>query len=283
MSWFTKKPPKTSIAGMNLTRERTQNLVEMCQLLAKDLHQQTADIQAFPTITGSESFRALSRIQQRHSQVTKRLGDLNLGVSTSTEPWLQEISDANMTMARKVKICNQDSRPFALGWKLAAKQYWPLIADTYTLLIALLARLEEALQTALEDEKTWSEKSTGIIKIVPRPSSVTSGFARKAKSSSETKRVVFEKKVTGRYYHVVDVEDGDGDEDDVDYAATQTSKEFTTNLTNDRKTTAGKYKPRVGSSSAGRRGSGDTLDGVVKGRVYEDTVQDSIAWTHYLE
>ena len=259
---------------MNLSRERTQNLVEMCQFLAKDLHQQTADIEAFPSITGSESFRALSRIQDRHSQVTKRLGDLYLSVSTSTEPWLQEIGDANMTMARKVKTCNQDSRPFVLGWKLAATQYWPLIADTYTLLIALLARLEAALQTALDDEKTWSEKSTGIIKIVPRAS-------RKAKSSSETKRVVFEKKVTGRYYHVVDVEDGDAD--DVAYAAAQKSKEFTMNLTNDCKTTAGKYKPRLGSRSAGRRGSGDTLGGVVKERVYEDTVQDSIAWTHYLE
>ncbi|EFQ96629.1 hypothetical protein P3342_010910 [Pyrenophora teres f. teres] len=271
MSWLIKRPPKAFIAGMNLTREKAQNLVNICQWLEDDLHQQNAEISVFPSIMGNESFRALSHMQQRHSQITKRIGDLYLCIPTSAEPWLRELDDAKATMARKVKLCNKESQPCVLGWKQAAKQYWPLIAEIYALILELLGRLKQELRTSLEDEKTWTE--TKANKLVRR-ASVKSTLSHS--SNSEVKRVRFEKKVTGLYYDIAEASHED-DEDHVVHAAARKSNEFTKNLKTDKKDTAGKYKRRALSNSATRRGLVHSTTEVAQGEVYEDTPQDFVA------
>ncbi|EDU50936.1 hypothetical protein A1F97_04029 [Pyrenophora tritici-repentis] len=273
MSWLIKKTPKTSIAGMNLTREKAQNLVDIWQWLEDDLHKQITDIDAFPSITGTGSFHALSQIQQRHSQITKRIEDLNLCIPTSADSWPKELYDAKASMARKVKVCNDKSRPFSLGWKQAAKQFWPLIAETYTLILELIGRLKQELRTALEDEKTWTE--TKANKLLRR-ASVQSILSPPSTSNTDMKHVVFDKKVTVRYCNIGEALNED-DEGHVAYGAARKIDEFTTNLKNDKKNTAGKYKRRALFDRATRPGSADTADEVVQEEVSENTPQDSVA------
>lgn len=279
MLWFKKKPPEASIAGMSLTKDKAQDLLETCQLLRKDILEQTTRIDAFATTTRFDSIGALAQIQQHHVQVASRLDDIVLHVSASTEPWPKELDDAKVTMARKVQLCNHAARPLQLGWKQAAKQYWPLIAETHTAILAVLGRLEQELQDALKDEQAWTEPSmakTSMTKLVRR-ASVRSCLSRKSKVSSDSKRVGFEREVAGRYYSVAEAP---YEEDEVGDAATRTavrkSDDFTTTLTNDKKATAGKIKRDPLLIARRRRASSvRRLDEVVPRRVHEDTTEDS--------
>ncbi|KAI1583300.1 hypothetical protein PtrEW13061_008855 [Pyrenophora tritici-repentis] len=90
------------------------------------------------------------------------------------------------------------------------------------------------------------------------------------------KHVVFDKKVTVRYCNIGEALNED-DEGHVAYGAARKIDEFTTNLKNDKKNTAGKYKRRALFDRATRPGSADTADEVVQEEVSENTPQDSVA------
>jgi hypothetical protein len=241
MMLFPKKPVTATIAGLTLTNDGAKILVNICQTLERLLVKQTAEIEAFPDTTGNDSFRALCHVQERHSRVTNQLEDLIRRVAASTEPWLKELGDVEKTMKRKVMVCNCVSKPMAMGWKEAGKQYWPLINESYAALFDLLESLKQELEDALKDEALWTEEGKKEAKkLVRRSGSIKSNRAT-PKTSLEGKHVRFEKNVQGRYFHRTETIHSPPEHG----KRLQKSKEFTTALSNDRKDSTQKFKHRA--------------------------------------
>ncbi|KAF1828779.1 hypothetical protein BDW02DRAFT_537556, partial [Decorospora gaudefroyi] len=222
---FPKKTPTATIAGLTLTRDQAQSILETIQTLEPLLVEQTAEIEAFPSTEVPDSYRAQAHIANRHSAITKSLSELIARVSGSKALWLQELADAQPTMARKIRVCNRASRPTHMGCKAAAVLYWPLICETYAAVSNLLVRLKGEVETALGDDLVWTQEGKTLARR-------TSRFVPNA--GGDGKRVTFRKNVQGRYFGRMEIVGGEAGK----------NNEFTAALTNDGKNTVRQYKQR---------------------------------------
>ncbi|KAF1842828.1 uncharacterized protein K460DRAFT_288867 [Cucurbitaria berberidis CBS 394.84] len=244
MSLLPRKPTTAEIAGMSLTRDQAKILVETCIFLAHILKKQQADINVLSGLSAHPLYKALPRIQDRQSEIQYQLTNLVYRVRKSTEPWLKEFDDAKEALWKKVRKCNHASDRIKMGWKNAAKRYWPLMLDTFKLLAALLARLKKELDHALFSEKTWAVVAKTAMKRLSFSSPRTSSTAV-PQADSKTKMIAFTKGVRVRHTFQSEVEGG---------GSVQKFQEYTTTLTSDRKRTAGRFKSRIIHCRYGRQG-----------------------------
>ena len=275
MPWFPKKYHDPLIAGIRLTRDRATFLLTLCDNLAKSLHKQRAYIQAFCTEKkGPSSISILKSIQERHSRITSHLASLILHVTTSTEPWLKELGDAQAALQRKVVVCNNESSYDKLGRDKAARRYWPLISETYDAVDVLVSSLEQELSDAVADDAVWTEDAR---KKLVRHGSVKSTKTRTQKASFDGKNVRFRGIVEGRVYGRDDAPSLETERKAAGKASTlRRSNEFEVRLTDDRKFTSNKLHEQVlerrqsEEAAMGSIGRGEQI-----GRPYEDGIVEA--------
>jgi hypothetical protein len=83
------------------------------------------------------------------------MSELVKGTRGSTELWVSELMDSQEAILRKIRQCNRQSPASELGYKVAATQYWPLILDSYKLLLPNLVRLFNEVDGALASPEIW--------------------------------------------------------------------------------------------------------------------------------
>ncbi|CBX95837.1 hypothetical protein IAQ61_004668 [Plenodomus lingam] len=243
MFLFQKKPASTEVAGMRLTRDVCEVLIDVCKTYKQLLRLQISDIQ---NLLRSEDFSTslalLTSIQERHVQIKHQLIDLIDRVRDSNAPWLDELSDTEVSMSGKVKTCNRMSRPFALGWKTAAKKYWPLIAENYETIISLLERLDNELQSAMQDESLWNGQPQRLADRVSIRRFLTLGTPSTSRTASTTRfsKQVAVRDIPGREFAVEDENDPT--------PSLPVLKDRTVALTDDRRRTLEKYSSRRAQS-----------------------------------
>jgi hypothetical protein len=146
----------------------------------------------------------------------------------STEPWVGDLMDGHEAVLRKFRQCNRMSTPHALGWKGATLKYWPLIAESYELVLFNLERLLKEVDEALADNDVWS--TTCSMARLGRSMSM-SRCATDAKVTLESRAVKFDKKVQARWFKSTE-----------ESGKVKTGRDVVMPLTNVRKRTAGKFK-----------------------------------------
>ena len=239
---FSKQPHVANILGLRLTRDAAQNLGKSCLALERLLAQLTTDISNLTEPRDQSVHYRVSGIQDRHKRVQQQLGELVHAVRWSNEPWVEEFADANTAMQRKVKMCNHASKPFAEGWRAAALQYWPRIAQTYELLIDLLGKLRGEVEDALADAELWSgkrvnrlQKSGGLLEYRR-----ATGQGEGAKTAEPRKRTSFDSRVKVRDIPPRDAVHNTAAEG----VPSSRHVDTITLLTSERKSTAGKLKSK---------------------------------------
>jgi hypothetical protein len=144
--------------------------------------------------------RVLTSIQQRQGTIHTQLASLVKSTSTSSEPWIHEIDDAQQAVLRKVVQCNRRSRGDELGRKDGAMKYWPYVAESLELLKPILERLHEEIMRVLDDEEVWAHSrsanrmslewfKTNQFTARPNDKGRNVGFARDVRAQSEVVRV----------------------------------------------------------------------------------------------
>ncbi|CAO2656499.1 Nn.00g053020.m01.CDS01 [Neocucurbitaria sp. VM-36] len=231
MSLLPKHPPTATISGLALTEPQAQTYLTTCRTLLHTLEKQQSDISRLPALPFHFFLKLLTSIQQRHSRIKDQLDLLLDCVKKSTQPWMKEFDDASEAMRRKIMKCNHASRPDRLGWREAAKAYWPLMCDTYAILSVLLVRLKGEVEDALSTASMWTTTGDWLSFGSSRTSQ---GGVLKA--NSKGKNIKFEKFVTVRRTFGDGIEENDGP---VKY------QEYSTRLTDDRKRTAGLCRSRT--------------------------------------
>jgi hypothetical protein len=73
---------------------------------------------------------------------------------------MSELMDSQEAILRKIRQCNRQSPASELGCKVAATQYWPLILDSYKLLLPNLVRLFNEVDGALASPEMWVRRMT---------------------------------------------------------------------------------------------------------------------------
>ncbi|KAG9188186.1 hypothetical protein G6011_02109 [Alternaria panax] len=162
MSWYMKRALKTLIAGMFLTRNEALILIQAYQELELFMTLQTEELEAILNIwEGDDASRALTIIQERHCHIYKRLDVLALCLRNnhSKKPLRRELEEMARSMARKRLLWSYHSNPLEIGWKAAAEQYWPRIADSYAVLLEILGSFKQDLEHDLQNEALWSDEA----------------------------------------------------------------------------------------------------------------------------
>ncbi|KAH7061715.1 hypothetical protein BKA63DRAFT_559213 [Paraphoma chrysanthemicola] len=236
------RDPNARTIGLTLTKSHMQWLHTTTSTLITLLSQQ---LTAIPLLYFNDpSFtRKLKAIQERQYRFQNTMTLVLDTIRPSTELWLRELDDGQPAILRKIKWCNRMSLPANLGIRDAALKYWPLIADSYTLLLTNLERLAGELEDALDDEALWMgrrEKPKSEGRYVSKP-------------NSKGEAVYFFKDVRARWIPGIEQADNEGEE-------TKKFADFVMPLTNGRKRGKAKLKARQNM-----RGEGYTAEGVEEG------------------
>ena len=172
MSWFTKtktapnaskpptasKAPKARIAGMHITRDQAERLMEICTTLEEMIERQCKDIHSPRNSLDLYASCTLRRIKKQQKEILKTLEDLVYSSKgyKDNAACVEEFYDAHCSMRRIEMRCEHQSKYPCKNWRTAAERYWPLIAERYGPLLGLVANLKKEVADALEDGKTWS-------------------------------------------------------------------------------------------------------------------------------
>lgn len=138
--FFEPSPPITEIAGCKLTQDAIAQLNSTCTVLKRTLNIQRDAIDKLFHISDERAGRAIRNIQNRHVDIQIQLNTITFKTQHSTEPWVHEFANAQTTLREKIVTLNRRSR--SVDWKIAARIYWPIIAETYTWLWPLVVRLQ---------------------------------------------------------------------------------------------------------------------------------------------
>jgi hypothetical protein len=220
--------PKANIAGLSITEAQahfflaaTLDLIPLLNHQLGDIHQLNRHHPCFP--------RHLKLIQERQFRFQTKMVEVIKVTKESTEPWVGELMDGHEAVLRKVKQCNRMSDPQALGWKGAALEYWPLIADSYELVLPSLERLLKEVDEALANKEVWFTTACNMAQLGQRVS--TGWFGNDVKELGEKKAVTFDKEVKARCFEAAEEPE-----------KVKTGGSVVMSLTNDRKRTVGKFK-----------------------------------------
>ena len=172
MSWFTKtktapnaskpptasKAPKAHIAGMHITRDQAERLMEVCTTLEDMIEKQTKDIYCIHGASESYASSTLRRIKKQQKDILKTLEDLIYSSKGYKDDaaCVEEFYDAHCSMRRIEMRCEHQSKYPCRDWRTAAERYWPLIAGRYELLLELVAILKREIGDAIKDERMWA-------------------------------------------------------------------------------------------------------------------------------
>lgn len=238
-SLLSPRPASAEVLGMRLTRTTCAALLDLCSAFQAQLRTQVRKIQELLDLQGFQAVVALlADIQERHAQIKQQLDDVVHRVQDSRAEWRDEFADARTAMEGKIRLCNLASTPFTMGWKAAAKKYWPLIAENYEMLLGLLERVQGELQEAVQGDVLWSgegQRQMQGVSILRSVGLIAPVESRHLKTTTFSKRVAVRSVAKGE----------PAAEGEVDAAPSPASyKDTTVSLTDDRKDTARKYKSK---------------------------------------
>ncbi|KAF1359600.1 hypothetical protein EJ07DRAFT_120131 [Lizonia empirigonia] len=152
--FFTAKAPTITIAGAELTNEEATKLIRACSSLEQVINLQLQTIAGLPSIQVSQISSKFRLIQSRHLDLQNYLSPVVLKTRNSVLSWAYGFSDAQKALEKKIVSINRCSR--GSGWIATSQQYWPVVAETYTWLLALVVRLHNELREALGDKEPRS-------------------------------------------------------------------------------------------------------------------------------
>jgi hypothetical protein len=143
--------------------------------------------------------------------------------------WVHELSDARVALAKKIVSINRQSR--RIGWMVAARLSWPIVAETYIWLLSTIRRLQHELEES-------SEKGEPLIAplLVETPTEQDQQQPELAALRNVRLRTTFQRDVEVREYQVGTNLSGDEERSD--------ERTYCVELTDDRKRTAGRFKGR---------------------------------------
>jgi hypothetical protein len=220
--------PKATIAGLNLTQDQARFFISATLALLPIISQQLQDIQQ-PNRHHPTLHRHLRIIQERQFRFQNKMSEVIKATKDSTETWVGELMDGHEAVLRKVRQCNRISDAQALGWKAAALQYWPMIADSYEMLQPNLERLLQEVDEALADKELWSTTTkSNLGRRLP-----CRWFGTGPQAQLGGKTVTFDKEVQARWI-------SERDEPE----RVRAGRGVAMPLTNDRKQTVRKFKTK---------------------------------------
>ncbi|OAK93596.1 hypothetical protein IQ06DRAFT_354214 [Phaeosphaeriaceae sp. SRC1lsM3a] len=298
-SLFARMSPKTRILGLNLTHTVASLHLKTCLSLMSLISLQIPAIRRLDADVNRLDFVGhLQDIQTRHLDITNKLSCLVqelVGAGKEIDGWVNELGDALASMKGKVRMCNHmstsSSSPSTAalhgsesgsggsrsatekenektrGYKAVAITYWPLIAETYTLLKPVLERVRDEVSDGLD--RLGARRASSQL-IMPgytyspsrpephqrrsrRHSSVVTWFGGKPKAKAPAKptakpvtTVRFEKDVQARWFWASErphsllsngIEDGN----------VMMQRDHVVPLSSDKKRSAGKYGSKKGT------------------------------------
>lgn len=154
------RTPRALIVGLVLTNDQAQGLLASTKSAQALLRQQLSAIYAMG-MRDTESTHYLRSIQERQALLQNILKRLITSTKPSTSLWLHEIEDLHHAALRKLTRCNRESPSNHMGWKDAAAKYWPLIAESYEVLVPIVVRFICELEAAVKDEGLRASASSG--------------------------------------------------------------------------------------------------------------------------
>jgi hypothetical protein len=231
---FPSRIPKAPIAGLLLTPDRAHSFLAATLVLIPILKDQIHSI-AHLNRTHPDFIARLRAIQERQLRFQNKISEVVKATKSSTELWADELMDGQAAILRKVRQCNRQSAAAELGWKVAACQYWPLILDSYKILLPNFVRLFNEVDEALATAEVWVPTKTQYNRRM------SLAWFTAAAPVQPVGRTSFDDEVQAQWI----------------YAWEQPDKvckgvEFKVSLTSDRKRSVGKFK-KTKTKSKGKR------------------------------
>jgi hypothetical protein len=204
MSWFSNTPPKALIAGMHLTRDEAQILAQACQELERFITHQKGSTEVFSHVDPSDERYALKSIQEQHARIHRRLNDLVRRLRNHSKgPLSSELGEATSRMHERYLCLKYATSPLQMGWKAAAKKYWPRIARSYATLLRVLGSFKQTLINGLKEDKIWSkeaQKRNPRSDLKPLKSALKRSPRAESRPRAKGKHVVFDETVRWNTY-----------------------------------------------------------------------------------
>jgi hypothetical protein len=189
---------------MHLTRDEVQILIQAWQELEGSMTRQKEEMEAFPKIKGSDhARRAMKTILERHRHIYDRLDNLThrLRNNHSKGSFRVELEELARVMARQWLLWDEHSGRLELGWNVISGRYWPLIADSYAILLEILSSFKQPLKSSLPDDALWSDEAMKRNRrICPKSLKSTLKGSSLGKPKSKDKHVVFEETYHSRIF-----------------------------------------------------------------------------------
>ena len=149
MKLSTPSGPLFKIAGIRLTKNDTNQLIQDCNALVGCMDKQIEAIRSLPNLPDLRAGRLLHIIQVRQKVINTLVAAIISQTALSACPWINEFADARTALDGKIRTINKFSE--ALGWVPAARRLWPCMMETYEWLEPLTLKLREEAEEALQE------------------------------------------------------------------------------------------------------------------------------------
>lgn len=150
----SSRTPRAFVAGMTLTQDQADRLSTNVEALQELLKSHFSAIQTLG-LHDAETATYLLQIGDRQKSTDTLLTQLVEDTKHSTALWVHEIADAHEAVLKKLYLCKQKSLVNEMGVHPAAAKYWPLVRESYEVMVPLLKRLTGEIDNVMADQDKW--------------------------------------------------------------------------------------------------------------------------------
>ncbi|KAH8732680.1 hypothetical protein GQ44DRAFT_720951 [Phaeosphaeriaceae sp. PMI808] len=190
---------RTKILGLSFNQDEIAGLLATTQNIASDVSRQISTIKGFP-IPYDCVYLVVTRLGDTQKYISERLHCLIHCLHSSPEPGVLELTDALIGIKRKMKFYYSSMNHPEMDTQGAAHIYWPLVAETYVVLLQFLRRMIDTMELAPMFEPMWTSSTKLPLRRID---------CAEAKKSS--KAVGFSDRVTARWIETGGEEEPRGD------------------------------------------------------------------------